>query len=375
MVNSRDDGDVALGRGMITTIKMSSGEAKMPAWRGMLKACLLACAMALFAPAASHAQSVADFYKDRRITIIVGSDAGSGYDAYARLLARNMGEHIPGRPGMIVQNMPGGGGITATNYLYNVAPRDGTMIGGMQRGVIILPLTAPAGVKFDPQKIQWIGSTTAESGVVAVWHTAPHKNISDVVEREIIIGGSGPATDSETLPRVYNKTLGTKFRIVSGYKSTGAILLAVERGEVQGIGNSSWSNWQTSFSHYLRDGRVSVLMQAGLERNPEIPNVPFALDLAKSPQDRQILELFLAPNTIGRPFAAPPETPADRVAALRSAFDAMVKDGAFVADAKKANMDLSPVSGIFIQQTLERLFATPPDILVQARAAIEIEKR
>jgi tripartite-type tricarboxylate transporter receptor subunit TctC len=245
----------------------------------------------------------------------------------------------------------------------------------MQRGVIILPLTAPAGVKFDPQKIQWIGSTTAESGVVAVWHTAPHKNISDVVEREIIIGGSGPATDSETLPRVYNKTLGTKFRIVSGYKSTGAILLAVERGEVQGIGNSSWSNWQTSFSHYLRDGRVSVLMQAGLERNPEIPNVPFALDLAKSPQDRQILELFLAPNTIGRPFAAPPETPADRVAALRSAFDAMVKDGAFVADAKKANMDLSPVSGIFIQQTLERLFATPPDILVQARAAIEIEKR
>jgi tripartite-type tricarboxylate transporter receptor subunit TctC len=249
------------------------------------------------------------------------------------------------------------------------------MIGGMQRGVIILPLTAPVGVKFDSQKFQWIGSTTAESGVVAVWHTAPHKTIADVIDHEIIIGGSGAATDSETLPRVYNKTLGTKFRIISGYKSTGAILLAVERGEVQGIGNSSWSNWQTAFSHYLRDGRVSVLMQAGLDRNPELPNIPFALDLARSLQDRQILELFLAPNTIGRPFAAPPETPPDRVAAMRAAFGAMVNDKAFIADAKKANMDLSPVSGIFIQQTLERLSATPMDVLAQARAAIETEKR
>lgn len=321
------------------------------------------------------AQAPGDFYKDRRVTVIVGSDAGSGYDAYARLLARHMGDHIAGRPSMIVQNMPGGGGVTAGNYLYNVAPRDGSVIGGMQRGIIILPLTAPAGVRFDPQKIQWIGSTTAESGVVAVWQTAPHKTIFDIVDREIIIGGSGAATDSETLPRVYNRTLGTKFRIVSGYKSTGAILLAVERGEVQGIGNSSWSNWQTTFSHYLKDGRVSLLLQAGLERNPELPHVPFALDLARSPQDRQILELFLAPNTIGRPFAAPPETPPERVAALRAAFDVMVKSDAFVADAKKANMDLSSVSGAFIQQTLDRLFSTPPEILAQAREAIQTDKR
>lgn len=335
----------------------------------------LAALAVVGAMSSASAQGVADFYKDRRITVVVGSDAGSGYDAYARLLARHMGDHIPGRPNLIVQNMPGGGGLTAANYLYNVAPRDGVVIGGMQRGIIILPLTAPAGVKFDAQKIQWIGSTTAESGVVAVWHTAPHKTIADVTEREIIIGGSGPATDSETLPRVYNKTLGTRFRIVSGYKSTGAILLAVERGEVQGIGNSSWSNWQTTFSHYLKDGRVTLLMQAGLERNAELPNVPFALDLAKTAQDRQILELFLAPNTIGRPFAAPPETPPERVAALRAAFDAMVTSDAFVADAKKANMDLSPVSGDFIQRTLERLFATPPDILAQARAAIETDKR
>ena len=335
----------------------------------------LATLAAIGALSSAGAQGVAEFYKDRRITVLVGSDAGSGYDAYARLLARHLGDHIPGRPSLIVQNMPGGGGLTAVNHLYNIAQRDGTVIGAMQRGVIILPLTAPAGVKFDAQRIQWIGSTTAESGVVAVWHTAPHKTITDVIEREIIIGGSGPATDSETLPRVYNKTLGTKFRIVSGYKSTGAILLAVERGEVQGIGNSSWSNWQTTFSHYLKDGRVALLMQAGLERNPDLPNVPFALDLAKTAQDRQILELFLAPNTIGRPFAAPPETPPDRVAALRAAFDAMVTSNAFVADAKKANMDLSPVSGDFIQRTLERLFATPRDILAQARAAIETDKR
>jgi tripartite-type tricarboxylate transporter receptor subunit TctC len=338
---------------------------------GSKAALVVAAGLACASPFGASAQSVAEFYKDRRIALVVASDAGSGYDAYARLLARHLGEHIPGNPGFFVQNMPGGGGLTAANHIYNISPRDGSVIGGMQRGIIISPLIAPSGVKFDPRKLQWIGSTTAESGVVAVSSAAPHKTIQDVMKSELIVGGSGPATDSETLPRVYNKTIGAKFRVVSGYKSTGAILLAVERGEVQGIGNSSWSNWLTNFAHFVKDRRINFLMQAGLERNPDLPDTPFVMDLAKTPADRQILELFLAPNTIGRPFTAPPETPADRVAALRAAFDRAMKSEMFLADAKKMKMDISPVSGAFINETIERLFQTPPEVIQEAQQAIK----
>lgn len=311
------------------------------------------------------------FYKDKRLTIIVGSAAGSGYDAYARLMARNISRHLPGAPSVVVQNMPGGGGLTSANYLYNIAPKDGTVIGALQRGMIISPLTAPQGVQYDARKFTWLGSTTSETGVVAVWHTAPHLKIEDVLTRELIIGGSGAATDSETLPRIYNETIGTRLRIVSGYKSTNEVLLAMERGEVQGIGNSSWSNWRAGFSHYLSDKKVRILMQAGLKKHPELADVPLVLDLAKHDAGRQMLELFLAPLTIGRPFAAPPGLSDARVADLRNAFDAMLADPQFVADALKANLEISAVSGAFIDEALGRLFAMPKEVVAAASKVIE----
>ncbi len=326
---------------------------------------------ALVLAGAANAQGVAEFYAGKRLVIVVGSAAGSGYDAYARLLSRHLGAHIPGAPQIVVQNMPGGGGLTAANYLYNIAVANGTVIGGLQRGLLISPLVMPEGVKYDVGKFRWLGSTNAETGVVAAWHTAPHRSIADVMTTEMVVGGSGPQTDSETTPRAYNRILGAKFRVVSGYESTSPILLAMERGEVQGIGNSSWSNWTTGFARYLKDGQVRLLLQSGLDRNPDLPDVPMALDLAKTPEARQSLELLLAPNKIGRPFVAPPGAPADRVAALQAAFEATMRDPALLAEAKAQNMEISPVTGGYIEQTAARLTAFPADVVKSAAAAIQ----
>ena len=329
----------------------------------------------IFGILAAHAfaQATEPFYAGKRVNIVVGSAAGSGYDAYTRMLGRHLGRHLPGNPTITIQNMPGGGGLTAANYLYNVAPADGTVIGSIQRGLLISPWVMPEGVKYDVEKIAWIGSTNAETGVVAAWHTVPHKSAQDLFITELIVGGSGPQTDSESTPRAYAKLLGMKFRIVSGYESTGPVLLAMERGEVQGIGNSSWSNWTTGYAHYLKDNKVKILLQSGLEANPELPGVPLALDLAKSPATRAALELLLTPNKIGRPFAAPPAVPADRLAMLRKAFDETIKDPAFLAEAKSQNMEISPTDGAYIQSTARRLRELPAEVTQMARDAIKPE--
>ena len=336
----------------------------------MAAAVVMAVAFADFAAA----QPADEFYKGKRITIVVGSAAGSGYDVYARLLARHMSKHIPGNPLLIVQNMPGGGGLTAANHLYNVATGDGTIIGGLQRGLLISPLILPDGVKYDVNKFRRLGSTNAETGVVAVWHTAPHLTIADVMEKEMIVGGSGPYTDSETTPRAYNRILGTRFRMVSGYQSTAPILLAMERGEVQGIGNSSWSNWTTMYAHYLKEKTVRLLLQSGLDRNPDLPDVPMALDLAKTEADRQALKLLLAPNKIGRPFVAPPAVPPERVQVLRAAFEETMRDGTLVEEAKAQNLDISPVTGQEIEETVAYLYSLPTLVIRTAREAIQPER-
>jgi tripartite-type tricarboxylate transporter receptor subunit TctC len=335
----------------------------------------IAASIALAFAMPAMAQTADSFYKGKRITVVVGSAAGSGYDAYARLLARHMTGRMQGSPAVVVQNMPGGGGLTSANHLYNVSLRDGTVIGSVQRGLLISPLIMPDGVKYDVTKFHWLGSTNAETGVVAVWHTAPHKTIADVMQNELVVGGSGPYTDSETTPRAYNRILGTKFRIVSGYESTSPVLLAMERGEVQGIGNSSWSNWTTTYAHYLRDKTVRLLLQSGPDRNPDLPDVPMALDLAKTEADRQALELLLAPNQIGRPFVAPPEVPSDRVNALRVAFDATVADKTLLQEAKAQNMDISPVTGQYIEQTVARLYALPVSVVRTASEAIQPDRK
>jgi tripartite-type tricarboxylate transporter receptor subunit TctC len=329
--------------------------------KGLQFALSLIAAAITLNPAA--AQSVAEFYAGKTLTIVVGSDVGGGYDTNARLLSRHIGKFIPGNPTVIVQNRPGAGSITATNYIYNTAPKDGTTIGMVQRGIPLFKLTNQPGVQYDPEKFSWIGNMSSESGVVMVWHTSPAQKTEDLFTKEVVVGGSGAGAENETGPRLLNAILGTKFKLVSGYKSQTEALLAMERGEIAGIGSMSWPTLKTAKGEELKAGKIKVLMQSGLKRDKDLPNVPLSLDLAKNDADRQALQFYFTQNTIARPIIAPPGVPADRVAALRAAVIAMAKDQEFRDDAAKLGLDSDPVSGEEVQRVVENLVKTPPDIV------------
>lgn len=306
-------------------------------------------------------QAVAEFYRDKQIRLIVSSDVGGGYDSYSRVLARHMGRHIPGNPAVVVQNMPGGGGLNAANYVYNVAPKDGTVIANIQRGVPFMAILGREGPRFDPTKFNWIGSLNNEVGVFVAWHTAKVKTFDDVLKTELIVGGSGP-NDTEASPSVLNNTIGTKFKIISGYPSSSAIALAIERGEVEGF-STSYTALLTRNSEWLRDKKANILVQNALKKHPDLGHIPLAIDYAKTEEDRQVLELMYARQVIGRPFLAPPGVPAERVAALRAAFEATVKDPEFIAEMDKQKLELTPVSGEEVQALIERVARTPKPIV------------
>lgn len=252
-------------------------------------ALLVAVAFAggLFAcrPAAA-ADPVADFFAGRQITVTVGAGAGGGYDLQARLMARHLGKHIPGNPTLIVQNMPGAGSLQAANFIYNSAPADGTAIALLQRGMLLVKLINPTGVRFEIDKLNWLGSLNSEVGVVLAWHTTPHKTARDLFDKELIVGGI-VGVDPETTPLLLNAALATRFKVVNGYNTTAQIALAIERGEVQGIGDWSWSSVKAVRPNWLRDKLVNVLMQVGLQKEPELPDIPFALDLVRDEADRK----------------------------------------------------------------------------------------
>jgi tripartite-type tricarboxylate transporter receptor subunit TctC len=320
--------------------------------------------------APSQAQSVAEFYKGKQVTIIVGSAPGGGYDATARLFARFMGTHLPGNPNMIVQNMPGAGSLTATNNLYNLSPKDGTYIGVVQRGMLTAKLTNPNGVRFDVEKMNWIGNLAPEVATIVSWKNNAVKTTDDLFKTELIVGGPGPTLDPETVPRLLNALIGTKFRIVSGYTGNTEILLAMERGEVGGTADLAWSNVKRRTD--LRPN-LNVLMQVGLEKAPDL-DVPLALDFAKNEEDREIMELFFIQKTVARPLVAPPGVPADRVAALRTAFIDMTKDKTFVTEAEKLALDIEPATGEDIQKIIAKIAATPQDIADKLTKAITAPK-
>jgi tripartite-type tricarboxylate transporter receptor subunit TctC len=315
------------------------------------------------------AESVAEFYAGKTVTIVVGSDAGGGYDTNARLLARHIGKFIPGNPNVIVQNRPGAGSITAANYIYNTAPKDGTTIGMVQRGIPLFKLTNQPGVQYDPEKYTWIGNMSSEAGVTAVSQTSPVQKTEDLFTKEIVVGGSGAGAENETGPRLLNAILGTKFKLVSGYKSQTEALLAMERGEIAGIGTMSWPTLKTNKAEDVKSGKIKVLMQNGLKRDKELPDVPLSIDFAKSDADRQALEFYFTQNTMARPIMAPPGVPADRVAALRAAVLAMGKDQEFRDDAAKIGLDSDPVSGEEVQRVVEKLVKTPPEVVKRVSEA------
>lgn len=329
-------------------------------------ALLSACVCVAASP--SFAQSgVADFYKGKTISISVGGTPGGGYDLDARVLARHLGKYIPGNPGLVVQNVPGARGLTNANRLYASARRDGTAMAVIQRGLLTAPWLNPQGVQYDVMKLNWLFSTAAEPGVAIMWHTSGFKSAKDLQTREAVIGGAG---DSAIIPQVYNFTAGMKFKIVSGYPGTADVVLAMERGEVQGIGYYSWSNIAAKNPEWLKDKKISVLFQTGEKRQPDLADVPLAAELATSAQMRQVQDLWLAPLETARPYAMPPETPAARVEAVRKAFDAMLGDKDFQDDARKSGMLIDPRSHAQIETILKRISMTPPDVIEIARKAV-----
>jgi tripartite-type tricarboxylate transporter receptor subunit TctC len=328
---------------------------------------LIALACGLGLTTAAGAQSVEEFYKGKQIRLIVSSEPGGGYDNYARLVARHLGEHIPGKPNVIVQNMPGAGGLNAANNIYNIAPKDGTVIGHVQRNVPFVAIQGQPGPRFDPTKFNWLGSLNNEVNVCVAWHTAKVKSVKDALNSELIVGGSGP-NDTEMTPAVLNNILGTKFKIISGYPSSSAVTLAMERGEVEGL-CSSYSSIENRNRHWITEKKVNFVVQNSTKKHPDLPNVPLAIEFAKSEEDRQLIELNDARLIMGRPFMLGPDVPADRVKALRAAFSAMVRDAAFMEDAKKQSMEITPVDGDEVQELLERVAKTPKAVIERLNEA------
>ena len=266
-------------------------------------------------PQAARAQ---DFYAGKQLTLLVGAGTGGGYDLQARIAARHLGRHIPGHPSIVVQNIPSR--IAAANVMYTTAMKDGTTIALLQRSILLAKLIYPSGVRFEIDKFHWLGSLNTETAVTLAWHTAPHKTAKDLFDKELIVGGIA-GVDPETTPQLYNALIGTKFKVVTGYNSTAQVALAVERGEVQGIGDWSWSSLKAVRPQWLAEKKVRLLMQGALTNEPELGSLPNALQFIKNDADRKVMELHFTQKTAARPLVAPPGVPADRVALLRKAIE------------------------------------------------------
>ena len=293
----------------------------------------------------ASAQSPADFYKGRNVTLVIGIAPGGGYDLGARMVARHLGKHIPGNPTVIAQNMPGANSVNAANYVAGIAPKDGTVIWTGSRSTAYEPLMGNAAAKFDPGKVRWLGSVSSEIGIIFAWHTAPHQTAEDLWKQEMTVGAVDRGAENFLFPNAYNNLLGTKFRIVRGYANQPAIGLAIERGEVQGDGNSSWSNFPTSHGKWLTEKKVRLLMQSAVERHPELPDLPTVMEFARTDEQRAILRLLLSMKTFGYPYFVAPEVPDDRVQALRDAFAATMKDAAFLTDINQLLRKIAPALG------------------------------
>jgi len=330
---------------------------------------LLALAAAGF-PARAQ-EDVEAFYRGRQVTMLVGSAAGSGYDINARLLARHLSHHIPGKPTIVVQNQPGAGSVIMVNAVANTAPRDGSVVGAAINGAPTAPLLTPKAARFDPTKLNWIGSTNRDTQVFYVWHTAPIHKLEDLKTTEILVGATNPGTTQVDFPKVAAEILGLKFKIVSGYKGTHEIHLAMERGEVQGMGSNGWLSLKALNSDWLRDKKVRLIAVFNEQPDPELKDVPSVFSLARTEEDRQALRLMVARLEYGRPFFLPPDVPAARVEALRRAFDTTMADPAYLAEAEKLKIDVDPLSGEKVAELVRLVLATSPAVAERVAAALD----
>jgi tripartite-type tricarboxylate transporter receptor subunit TctC len=314
----------------------------------------------------AHAQSVEDFYKSTPITMLVGSGAGGGYDVYARAFARHWADHIPGHPNIIAKNMPAAAGLAAASTLYVSAEHDGSIIGAFTNGAAMDPLFGNPAAHYDALKFNWLGSIGKLENVCFTWHLSAVKTIADARSRDVIVAAAGATSNSALVPKMLNALIGTRFKVVSGYDPGSGLTMAVERGEAEGICGLSWSTIKASRPHWIADRTLNVILQVGLTKLPDLPDVPSALDLIDDAHNKQVMELILIRQEAGRPFAAPPGTPADRVAALRRAFGATLTDPDFIAEAAKLQLEIEPMTGADIAAMLAKAYAAPKDIIERA---------
>jgi tripartite-type tricarboxylate transporter receptor subunit TctC len=324
--------------------------------------------LAAAAVAPAQAQSVGDFYRGKTINLLIGVGVGGEYDLQARLVARHLGKHIPGNPNVVPQNMVGAGGINMANHLYNTAARDGTFIAMMGNNFPATQAVGGKSVKFDAGKFQWLGTIAPVVETMAVWHTAGVKSMDDLRKQEIVAGASGRGAITYFYPMMMNAFLDTKFKIVTGYPGGNQINLAMERGEVQAR-NNTWSSWKATRPQWLKDKQIYVVAQAG-PRASDL-DVPSVEELAKTPDDRLTIELIVSGTQLGRPFATTPDVPADRLAALRDAFRATMKDPEFLKDAAQMNFEVNPVYGEPMQKTVEKILSTPKSLAMRAKEFLE----
>lgn len=340
-------------------------------------ACLaaLACFALLVHLVPVAAQTEEAFWRGKTVTVIAPTATGGGYDAYTRLLARHMGKHIPGKPTLVVQNMPGAGGMVAANHVYNISPKDGTVFALVDRGIPTAPLLygEESKAKFDPLKFTWLGSMARESGVGAVAVRSPAQTVPEMTKTEVFIGATGPETDNAAYARLFNDLLGTKMKVLSGYKNQPDIFLGIEKGELHGLFITGYSG---SAKAYVQDqiakGQMKLFVQMATQKDPALAEVPGVLDLVTKPEDRQVVELLLARLSLGRPVLAPPGLPADRAATLRKAFQLALEDPELKAEAEKQGLAIEPILTEEAEAIIQRLYRLPPDLIERTRKIIRV---
>lgn len=328
--------------------------------------CLLAGWISLAAAGAPHAQSASEFYKDKTVSLVIPNAPGGSFDLYARLVADNLGRFIPGHPLIVPQNMPGAAGMLAANYLTTVAPKDGTVMAVLVPNITLAQILGVDAVRYDTRKFNWIGRIIATTATLFTWHTSKTKTLADLKTRETLVAGTGPLSQAELDSTMLNGVVGTKFKLVRGYKGSGEAALAVERGEADGT-LMPWEFLKAAHADWIKDNKISLVATYVRRAIPGHPEVHSVFDLAETPEQRSVLNLFLGPDEMGQPIAMPPGVPADRVAAIRNALDAMIQDPAFRADAARRKLDLLPGRAEELEKIVTEAFAASPAAIETAR--------
>src|ERR1700683_1187957 len=341
--------------------------------KSLVRSAMCGAAMLAAVAAPAHAQDVASFYHGKQITLVIGLGPGGGYDLYARVLGRFIGAHIPGNPTIVPQNMPGAGSRSAANWLYKVAPQDGTFIACLGQGTPTDQALGQPGVQFDAGKFNWIGNLSLVNNFLFVSAASGVSTCPQAKTKQLAIGATGASSPSVLYPQVSNNLLGSKFKIIAGYPGGGDINIAVERHELDGRGSDSWASMKTTHPDWLRDHTINILFQVGPRREPDLPDVPLWTDLAENNDQREVLALLSGEVSVGRPILTAPNVPAERVKALRQAFADTLRDPQFIEAAKQANMDMNPMQGEELQQVVEKIVTSPPRILALVKDAIAIK--